>query len=47
VRKEIETARSAVEVPAQEAGAALTETVKLPEGLPAAVSETTTSKPAA
>ncbi|TXH00200.1 MAG: twin-arginine translocase subunit TatB [Rhodocyclaceae bacterium] len=47
VRKEIETARSAVEVPAQEAGAALTETVKLAEGLPAAVSETTTSKPAA
>lgn len=47
VRKEIETARSSVEAPAQEASAALTETVKLAEGLPANVVETTTSKPAA
>jgi len=47
VRKEIETARSAVEAPAQEASAALTETVKLAEGLPVTVSETTTGKPAA
>jgi sec-independent protein translocase protein TatB len=47
VRKEIETARSVVEAPAQEASAALNETVKLAEGLPATVSETTISKPAA
>ena len=47
VRKEIDTARSAVEAPAQEASAAMGETVQLAEGLPAAVTETTTSKPAA
>jgi sec-independent protein translocase protein TatB len=47
VRQEYETARSAIEAPAQEAVADLHETTRLAEGLPAAVTETTTSKPAA
>jgi sec-independent protein translocase protein TatB len=47
VRQEYETARSSIEAPAQEAVAELHETTKLAEGLPAAVAETTTSKPAA
>jgi len=47
VRKEIETARSVVEAPAQEAVADLHETAKLAEGLPAAVTDTPSSKTAA
>ena len=47
VRQEYETARSSIEVPAQEAVAELHETARLAEGLSAAVTETTTSKPAA